>query len=235
VRARIWLRVSTDKQDEENQLAACQRRVAYGDAAVPWAMGEVYRTRVSGSGPEFERDPERARVFADARAGRMDVVVVWALDRWTRAGILGLFSDVETLRKAGVRLVSVQEPWADNDLLLAIAAWQAQQEKLRRRERTRAAHDRQRAEIASRGGFYARPKRPGEAPRWVSRFGRPPRDIGGPAIVRALALRVAGFSWNSVAEQLEREGMGRHPARTIQRRCQAAGEKVEENEPERAA
>jgi DNA invertase Pin-like site-specific DNA recombinase len=236
-RARIWLRVSTDEQEADNQLDGCRRRAAYGDAGAPWVCAEadVYRTTVSASGPEFDRDPERARVFADARAGRLDVVVVWALDRWTRGGILALLSDVESLRRSGVRLISVQEPWAENDLLLAIAAWQAQQEKIRRRERTRAAHARQREAIATAGGFYARPKVAGQAPRWVTRFGRPGHEIAPHVVVRALALRVAGFSWRAVAGQLAAEGLGAHDGRTLQRRCDEARKKVAGNGGGKAA
>jgi hypothetical protein len=34
-----------------------------------------------------------------ARRGEVDVVVVWALDRWTRAGIADLITDVSQFKK----------------------------------------------------------------------------------------------------------------------------------------
>lgn len=248
MRAAVFLRVSTDRQDEENQLAACARRAAYGDAAVPWVTGAglIFRTKVSGSGPDFDVDPVRAKILADARAGMFEIIIVWALDRWTRAGILGLFSDVAALKRCGVRLVSVQEPWAENELLLAIAAWNAEQEKLRRRERTTAALDHRRGLIKTAGGYWRPGKSPAEKPRWVSGFGRPQRDIPGKAVVRANALRATGLSWREVAKAVAREGLGGYPSRTLQRRCssnpaleldaaRAVGENVGENGGGKAA
>lgn len=189
-RARAWLRVSTQHQDQEQQLAAVLRRVAYGDRGEPWAFDAergIYRAR--GVSRDDEDAPERREVFGDAKAGRFDVLVVWALDRWTGAGILALLLDVERLKKCGVRLVSVQEEWAENELLLSIAAWGSQQELQRKRQRARMAVEDRVERIKSRGGFWSK------AGNYVTKMGRPAK------IDRARALEL----WEVCA----RKGCGR--------------------------
>lgn len=215
-RARVWLRVSTDKQDEGNQLEACRRRIAYGDAGVPWAFDEgrdIYRAH-DVSGDDLEA-PERRLVLADARAGKFDVLVVWALDRWTRAGILTLLGDLEAFKKLGVRLVSVQEDWADNELMYAVSAWQARRELERIRRRTRAAIDERKRQLTDRGWFV---NRRGEK---VTALGRR-RVLEGEALARACALRAGGASWGAVARALAAEGLGEFKRGTVQSAVVAA-------------
>ena len=213
IRARAWLRVSTSKQDEETQLSAVQRRIGYGDRGQPWAFDaelDLYRAHAV-SGGDLEH-PLRQQVFNDARAGLFSVLVVWALDRWTRGGILVLLQDREVFRKAGVRLVSVQEDWADNELLLAIAAWQAEQEKVRKSERTRAAMQHRREQI-ERQGFFVNAK--GQR---VTALGRRRVEVPTPAVHAALALRREGRSWEQCAAALMERGVSVDKA-TLRRAC----------------
>src|SRR5262249_26454693 len=51
--------------------------------------------------------PGLQRLLADARAGRFDVLLVDALDRLARLGLLDLGEVLSPLRRAGVRLVTV--------------------------------------------------------------------------------------------------------------------------------
>jgi DNA invertase Pin-like site-specific DNA recombinase len=195
--ARIWLRVSTDDQVEENQLEGCQRRVAYGDRGECWQFNQsvdVYRAH--GVRGDDMDNPIRQRVFIDAQAGRFNVLVVWALDRWTRGGIVALLNDLETFRKLGVRLVSVQEEWADNELIAAVVAWSARQEVLRRGERVRAGHDLRRRQVRERGGFVS------QAGIWRTTIGRPGRAVTADEAAAALRLHGEGLSYRTISRQL---------------------------------
>jgi excisionase family DNA binding protein len=100
--------------------------------------------------------PELARLLADAHAGQFGAVVVWALDRLGRGGIAEIATLVKKLDAAKVALVSVKEPWADTsgparDLLVAVMAWVAAQERARLSERTRAGLVLARARLEKEG------------------------------------------------------------------------------------
>jgi DNA invertase Pin-like site-specific DNA recombinase len=90
------------------------------------------------------------QVLADARAGHVGAVLVWALDRLHRS-MLGAITTVRELDRIGGQVVSAREPWLDTAgpvraLLVAIFGWVAEQERARLIERTRAGLDRARAE-----------------------------------------------------------------------------------------
>jgi DNA invertase Pin-like site-specific DNA recombinase len=138
-RCAVWLRVSTDDQNSDNQIPDVEQLVAHR------GLQEVARYVVSDSasqpGPEYKA--ALAALLADAHAGRFDVLVVWAADRLSREGIEALLRIVRQLRESGCALISVQEPWlngsdATTELLLAIAGWVAGQDSKRRSERIKA-------------------------------------------------------------------------------------------------
>ena len=94
--------------------------------------------------------PVLDRLLADARAGRVEAVAVWALDRLHRS-MTGAINTVLELDRLGVRVLSLREPWLDTDspvrpLLVAIFGWVAEQERTRLIERTRAGMARARRE-----------------------------------------------------------------------------------------
>ena len=85
VRTAIYARVSTDKgQDTENQLVQlreyCTRQ--------GWTITNEYVDQASGK--TSERDAFK-RLFEDASRRVFDIVLVWALDRFTREGVLETF------------------------------------------------------------------------------------------------------------------------------------------------
>lgn len=139
--AGVYLRVSTDRQTVQNQLADLDRLVrARGyDPAIYEEVESAAKAR-----------PVLDRLLADARAGRVHAVAVWALDRLHRS-MTGAINTVLELDRLGVRVLSVREPWLDTDspvrpLLVAIFGWVAEQERTRLIERTRAGMDRARRE-----------------------------------------------------------------------------------------
>lgn len=150
--AALYLRVSTEKQTAANQLAEVEAL-----AKARGFEGVVYGETASAAA---KKRPEFERMLDDARRGRVQAVIVWALDRLHRS-MAGTVRDVTELHRIGVRVLSVREPWLDTEgpttpLLLAIFGWVAEQERSRLRERTRAGLDRARAE----GKQLGRPRAP---------------------------------------------------------------------------
>jgi DNA invertase Pin-like site-specific DNA recombinase len=209
MRAAIYLRVSSDRQDAANQeLQVRALCVARGYTVEP-----RHEFRVTERG-DAERNTVKGACREAARLGEIDVIVVWALDRWTRAGIADLISDVGQFKKWGVALISVQEPWADTsdsgtgELLLAIAGWMGKQEKRRLAERNKATAQRLREELAKKGRLVS--VRSGKI---FTRLGRPSAVVSGAAVSRARALRALPgerftskpLSWATIAVRIKAE------------------------------
>ncbi len=147
-RAALWLRVSTSDQSATNQEPELLALAASRGLEV----AEVYRLQGESawSGSGGYRQALDA-MLGDARRGRFEVLLVWALDRLSREGALATLQLVDKLGRAGVTVVSLHEPWTEaggelRELLLAITAWVARMESQRRSERTKAGLERARAE-----------------------------------------------------------------------------------------
>ena len=149
----IYLRVSTTEQTVENQLPALEKWAAdRGHTLV-----EVYSENESAwkSGHQHEL----SRLFADLHRRKVDICLVWALDRLTREGIAKIFEVINKFKLYRVRVVSYQEPWTEQsgptaDLLYAITAWVAEFDSKRRSERTLAGL----ARAVAQGKELGRPK-----------------------------------------------------------------------------
>lgn len=138
MRVALYARVSTkDKgQDTENQLSQlrkfCERQ--------GWRVVREYVDHLTGK--TAKRD-EFQQMFEAASRREFDLVVTWALDRLTREGVPETFLHIKRLRDHGVEFVSFTEEHfrttgAAGELMIAIAAWIAKQERQRLVERTLA-------------------------------------------------------------------------------------------------
>jgi DNA invertase Pin-like site-specific DNA recombinase len=140
-RAAIYLRVSTDRQTSENQLAEV-RQLALARGYEPVIYEEVESAA--------KARPVLDRMLGDVRAGRVQAVAVWALDRLHRS-MTGAINTVLELDRLGAPVLSVREGWLDTSgpvrpLLVAIFGWVAEQERTRLIERTKAGLERARRE-----------------------------------------------------------------------------------------
>ena len=111
-------------------------------------VGE-YVDRASGGNPNR---PEFKRLFLDASQDKFDVVLVWALDRFSREPTEDVLRYIRQLRGNNIGLMSEQEKWLDtrsenptSELLLLLFSWVAKQERLKISDRTKAAHARLKA------------------------------------------------------------------------------------------
>jgi len=149
----LYLRVSSNDQTSDNQLPALENFAK----SRGWQIVSIYQESESAWKSGHQR--ELSRLIADLPRRKVDICLVWALDRLTREGIAKIFELVNRLRLHSVRLISYQEPWTEQtgpmaDLLYAITAWVAEFESRRRSERTLAGL----ARALSEGKKLGRPK-----------------------------------------------------------------------------
>lgn len=147
MRAALWLRVSHERGDQTTEN---QRR-----ALTEWAerrgLSIVLEYNVAASAWRGAHQKSLSQAHQDARRGRFDVLLIWALDRLSREGALAILEIVHRFGKEGVQVWSLQEPWTEVggemlEMLLALTGWVAKMESTRRSERTKSGLDRLRAD-----------------------------------------------------------------------------------------
>src|SRR5258706_15762089 len=111
LRAGAYIRVSSDEQKDNHspdfQLEHCQRKVASLDGTII----DIYRD-LGLSGKDDKR-PELQRMMRDARAGRINCVVIYNLSRLSRNTRITLTLK-EEFEKLGVALYSATEMFDDS-------------------------------------------------------------------------------------------------------------------------
>jgi DNA invertase Pin-like site-specific DNA recombinase len=180
----IYARVSTrdGRQDTENQLIQL-REYARKQG---WSVTKEYIDQASGGSTAKRpaKRPEFTQLMEDARTRQFDLVLFWALDRFSREGTLTTLSHLKRLTDAGVHWRSFTEQYLDSlgpfrDGVLAILACIAKQERTRISERVVAGLER-----AKRNGRYP---------------GRPKSIVD---VTKIQALRDQGLKWPQIASQL---------------------------------
>jgi putative DNA-invertase from lambdoid prophage Rac len=146
VKAAIWARVSTEEQDTGNQLAELR---GWADRRGLDIITEYVLDGASAwTGGQRE---QLGQALDDARLGRYDVLLVWALDRLSREGVEATLALLRRFREHGVVVCSLRESWTETsdsrmaELLGSLFAWMAAEESRRRSERVRAGVERRRA------------------------------------------------------------------------------------------
>jgi DNA invertase Pin-like site-specific DNA recombinase len=157
VEVALYGRVSTvDKgQEVENQLAELRRFAA----SQGWTIYAEYVDHETGKHAERPRFRD---LFNDASKRRFDVVLFWALDRFTREGALETLQHLNVLSGYGVGFRSFSEPYLDScgifkDAVIAILGTIAKQERVRISQRVRAGLERARANGTRTGRAIGRP------------------------------------------------------------------------------
>lgn len=222
MRVALYHRVST--LDQNPELARAELRAAAAQRGGVVAL-DVEET---GSGAKNNR-PGLARVMEAARAGALDAVMVWKLDRFGRS-TLDLLSNVQELERGGVSFVCTSQglqvgggatSGAMGKLILTVMAGMAEFERELIRERTTLgmAHAR---EKGTRSGL---PIGRGRGKRISAGiYVEPSRVIVDRArAIRAMMSNGKPLSWRRVRYQLQREGVQNLPdAATIARYVQKA-------------
>jgi DNA invertase Pin-like site-specific DNA recombinase len=181
VKAALYTRVSTrDKgQETANQL----KQLREFCESQGWPILAEYEDHESGG--KADRTGFR-EMMTDASRRRFDLLVVWALDRLSREGVPETFGHIRRLSSHGVLFVSFTEAHFRStgpagELMIAVAAWIAKQERIRISERVRAGLN--------------------QAKECGTRSGNP---IGRPKVIfdraKAVELRNGGRSWREIAQ-----------------------------------
>lgn len=179
-RVAVYARISTadGRQDSANQLGELRKFAT----SQHWEIAGEYIDHESGKTADRA---EFQRLMADAACRRFDVVLFWALDRFTREGALATLQHLNTLTSYGVGYRSYTEAYLDScglfkDAIIAILGTVAKQERIRLSERVRAGLLRAK-DCGTRSG----------------------RKIGRPRVLvrrdQVLQLRSEGLSWSQIA------------------------------------
>ncbi len=146
-RAALWLRVSKDVQETENQRPALESAVEARGLRI------VKEWNFDGSAWRGDYKPELAELFKAAQRREFRWLIFWSLDRLCREGVTETLLIVRRLALSGVDVISVQEPWLEaaeldpqyRELLIAQLAWVANFESRRRSDRIKAGLSRKKA------------------------------------------------------------------------------------------
>ena len=142
----IYCRVSKEEkgmQNPENQLIPCKTYCK----AMGWEVVATYIDRASGGN---SNRPEFQLMLSQAIPDNFDLILVWALDRFSREGINATHHYIKRLKHQGVHLKSMQESYIDttkegvSELILTIMSWVAAEERKKISERTKAGLARKR-------------------------------------------------------------------------------------------
>jgi len=173
----LYSRISTDKQDNQNQLTQLRAFAA----TQGWRIVLEYVDTASGKNGDREQFKS---LFAAATRREFELVLFWSLDRFSREGVLETLQYLQRLTAYGVGYRSFTEQYLDScgmfkDAVISILATIAKQERIRLSERTVAGLERARA----KGRIGGRPRIP------VNRE-------------EVAALRSSGYSLGQIADQL---------------------------------
>jgi len=192
----IYERVSTSKQDPENQGA--QLRVFSNRQA--WSVVHEFTDVVSGSKSERDR-PQFRKLMEAASRREFDLVLFWALDRFSREGVLPTLHHLQRLDSWGVAWRSYTEQYLDStgifkDAVISIMATIAKQENIRRSERIVAGLQR-----AKRNGSRLGRPQVSDANGGIKDTLWRPKKVVGETIVQAALTRYITASVHDLNEQ----------------------------------
>lgn len=157
MKAVLYVRVSTDKQEVDNQLLQLREYCKKSS----YEIIDEYVDIISGK--ETSR-PSYDQMFLDAHKKMFDLVLFWDLSRFSRAGTLYTLQKLKELENLGIDWESYQESYFKSvgqfkDVVLSIISTVARIEREKISERTKAGLERARRK-GSPIGKRGKDKRP---------------------------------------------------------------------------
>lgn len=133
----VWIRVSSDGQDEKTQNYDIERFCGHHGIEVRKRYELHDKSAYKG-----EHEAMLRQMLDDAYRGEFQILVIWALDRIERRGIERVLRLVRLLRERNCKLASVRESWLDGsdastELLLSVRAWMDEDESRKKSDRIR--------------------------------------------------------------------------------------------------
>ena len=151
-KAIIYLRVSTDDQTEESQLIPCElfcKKHGYD-------VINIFREHAKSAYKNIKR-PEYDKIIKLVKQRKINHIVVWSIDRWTRRGPSELKNIFSYLSAYDVKFHSVKEQWIETinlpgsmgelirDFFFGLMAWMAESESKRISDRVKQSEKFQKA------------------------------------------------------------------------------------------
>jgi len=135
MKACIYVRVSTNKQDSDNQIGVLREYCNKSG----WEIYKEYSDITTGSS---DSRPAWDELFRDAHKKLFDVVLFWSYDRFSRSGTLYTLQKLHELELLNIGYKSYQELYIDSigmfkDTVISILATIAKAERERISERTK--------------------------------------------------------------------------------------------------
>jgi DNA invertase Pin-like site-specific DNA recombinase len=218
LKAGVYLRVSTDRQDEANQEPSCLK-VCEARGWTPIIYREVESA--------VKERPRWAQLMDDVRRGEIRAVVFYSISRIGRRRTK-IAADLAALTRWGASLESVTERFVNTDgspemagvrdLLIQWWGWFAEAEREQLIERTTLGLDKIKRNLSTHGSHVAR-----KSGRVITSLGRPTWPPQWKA--RALALSAAGHQTAEIARLIENEdgpALGHSTIRTWVRAARGA-------------
>lgn len=141
----LYVRVSTDKQETENQLLKLREYCA----RQKWTISDEYVDSISGketSRPGFDR------MFRDAHVSKFELLLFWDMSRFSRAGLSHTILKLAELDNLNIKWHSYREPYVNTDnemvrgIVLAVLASAAKVEREKISDNTKLGLARRRAQ-----------------------------------------------------------------------------------------
>lgn len=138
----IYTRVSTDRQENDNQIAQLREFAEKSG----WEIEDII-TDICSGGTTAEQRQGLSKVFSLANRKKFDVLLFWSLDRFSREGSRKTLEYLTRLDSCGIKWHSYTEQFISScgifaDAIIAIMSTLARQEKIRIQERTKAGLER---------------------------------------------------------------------------------------------
>lgn len=140
MKAVIYVRVSTGKQEADNQLLQLREYCQKQGYRIEHEFVDVI------SGKETSR-PEYDKMFRAAHKRLFDIIIFWDISRFSRAGTLHTLQKLKELENCGVKWHSYQDAYLSSvgefkDVVISIMSTLAKIERQKISERTKAGLER---------------------------------------------------------------------------------------------
>lgn len=140
MKAVLYVRVSTTKQEAENQLIQLRNYCKKCQYKITHEFVDII------SGKETSR-PQYDRMFRSAHKGVFDILIFWDISRFSRAGTLHTLQKLKELENCGVKWHSYQDAYLSSvgefkDVVISIMSTLAKIEREKISERTKAGLER---------------------------------------------------------------------------------------------
>jgi DNA invertase Pin-like site-specific DNA recombinase len=154
-RAALYVRVSTDAQTVENQIAELSRVAEHRG----WDIVEIYRDAGISGAKGRDKRPGLDGMLNDASRRKFDVVMAWAIDRLGRS-LIDLLGNIQHLEACGVDLYldqqNIDTTTPTGKLMFQITGAFAEFERSMIRTRVNAGLNRAKDQIKRNGHFVTR-------------------------------------------------------------------------------